>query len=95
MQYEISCQPSFAVLEVTLEAAEDCPRYVGRIIRGIDPNAPTLSEVSLDPDEAVPLFDEVWRTVELMLAHDLIHGDLSAYNILYWEGSAVVIDFPA
>jgi len=28
-------------LEVNLEAAEDCPRYVGRIIRGIDPNAPT------------------------------------------------------
>jgi phenylalanyl-tRNA synthetase beta chain len=28
-------------IEVTLEAAEDCPRYVGRIIRGIDPNAAT------------------------------------------------------
>ncbi len=28
-------------IEVTLEAPEDCPRYVGRIIRGIDPTAPT------------------------------------------------------
>ncbi|MGA9572471.1 MAG: phenylalanine--tRNA ligase subunit beta, partial [Lysobacterales bacterium] len=28
-------------IEVTLEAPEDCPRYVGRIIRGIDPAAPT------------------------------------------------------
>ena len=28
-------------IEVTLEAAEDCPRYVGRIIRGIDPTAAT------------------------------------------------------
>jgi phenylalanyl-tRNA synthetase beta chain len=28
-------------IEVTLEAEEDCPRYVGRIIRGIDPSAPT------------------------------------------------------
>jgi len=26
---------------VSLEAPEDCPRYVGRIIRGIDPTAPT------------------------------------------------------
>jgi phenylalanyl-tRNA synthetase beta chain len=28
-------------IEVTLEAPEDCPRYVGRVIRGIDPNAPS------------------------------------------------------
>ena len=28
-------------LNVSLEAAEDCPRYVGRIIRGIDPLAAT------------------------------------------------------
>ncbi len=28
-------------LEVTLEAATDCPRYLGRVIRGIDPGART------------------------------------------------------
>ena len=28
-------------IEVRLEAPEDCPRYVGRVIRGIDPAAPT------------------------------------------------------
>ncbi|MDX2417473.1 MAG: phenylalanine--tRNA ligase subunit beta, partial [Xanthomonadales bacterium] len=28
-------------IEVTLDAPEDCPRYVGRIIRGIDPTAAT------------------------------------------------------
>ena len=28
-------------IELSLEAAEDCPRYVGRIIRGIDPTAAT------------------------------------------------------
>jgi len=28
-------------IEVSLESAEDCPRYVGRVIRGIDPGAPT------------------------------------------------------
>ena len=28
-------------IEVDLQQAEDCPRYVGRIIRGIDPTAPT------------------------------------------------------
>ena len=28
-------------IEVTLDAPEDCPRYVGRVIRGIDPTAAT------------------------------------------------------
>jgi hypothetical protein len=28
------------------------------------------------------------------VAHGLIHGDLSAYNILYWEGRITLIDFP-
>ena len=34
------------------------------------------------------------KQVELFLTHDLVHGDLSEYNVLYWEGRPVVIDFP-
>ncbi len=56
--------------------------------------APTLHEIELDDDEAQPLFQEVLRNIELMLRHSLIHGDLSAYNILYWEGTITLIDFP-
>lgn len=56
--------------------------------------APTLNTVPLEPDEAGLLFQEVLRNVDLMLQHDLIHGDLSAYNILYWEGGITLIDFP-
>jgi RIO kinase 1 len=29
-----------------------------------------------------------------MLAHGRVHADLSAYNILYWEGEIIFIDFP-
>jgi RIO kinase 1 len=29
-----------------------------------------------------------------MLSLGLIHGDLSAYNILYWQGDITLIDFP-
>lgn len=56
--------------------------------------APTLNAVTLEAREAQPLFDEVLRNVELMLAHGLVHGDLSAYNVLYWEGAVTLIDFP-
>lgn len=56
--------------------------------------APTLNTVALESGEVEPLFTEVMRNVELMLQNDLIHGDLSAYNILYWEGEITLIDFP-
>jgi RIO kinase 1 len=56
--------------------------------------APTLNAVTLEADEANTLFAEVVRNVELMLSHGLIHGDLSAYNILYWDGQITLIDFP-
>jgi RIO kinase 1 len=56
--------------------------------------APPLSHIGLDPDEAKPLFERVLRNVDIMLANDRIHGDLSAYNILYWDGDIKLIDFP-
>ncbi|OUC07099.1 hypothetical protein RY27_16945 [Litorilinea aerophila] len=56
--------------------------------------APTLHETVLTADEAPRLFAETLRNVELMLEYGFIHGDLSAYNILYWEGQITLIDFP-
>jgi serine/threonine-protein kinase RIO1 len=56
--------------------------------------APALSSVSLERDEAQPLFERVIRNLDIMLANDRIHGDLSAYNILYWDGDIKLIDFP-
>ena len=56
--------------------------------------APTLSQVRLDDGECWPLFKRIIRTVESLLKLGKIHGDLSAYNILYWEGDVYVIDFP-
>jgi RIO kinase 1 len=56
--------------------------------------APTLNGVDLDHDEAHTLFQQVLRNVEIMLRSNRIHGDLSAYNILYWDGKITLIDFP-
>lgn len=56
--------------------------------------ASTLNHIRLERDEAHHLFDDVLRNIDIMLAHDLVHGDLSAYNILYWQGDITLIDFP-
>lgn len=64
--------------------------YVG----DMDSPAPTLSEISLERAEAQVLFERVLRNIDILLAHECIHGDLSAYNILFWEGDITLIDFP-
>ena len=56
--------------------------------------APPLHTVDLLEDEVQPLFDTVMRNITLMLQHGMIHGDLSEYNILYWDGKVTLIDFP-
>ncbi|MGL4650155.1 MAG: RIO1 family regulatory kinase/ATPase [Caldilineaceae bacterium] len=56
--------------------------------------APVLHGVSLEPGEARRLFHQVMRNIDKMLSLRMIHGDLSAYNILYWQGRITLIDFP-
>ena len=56
--------------------------------------APALHQVRLPHAEARLLFERMLHNVGLMLAHDRIHADLSAYNILYWNGEVKIIDFP-
>ena len=56
--------------------------------------APTLNSVRLTVDEARSLFKRTVDNIDRMLAQDCIHADLSAYNILYWDGEITLIDFP-
>jgi RIO kinase 1 len=56
--------------------------------------APQLHAVRPDVDEARDLLEQVLRAIERMLYENVIHGDLSPYNVLVWDGRATVIDFP-
>lgn len=56
--------------------------------------APTLNTVGLHPAEVKPLFNRALKNIDIMLANRIVHGDLSAYNILYWDGQITLIDFP-
>jgi RIO kinase 1 len=59
-----------------------------------DASAPQLREVRLRGEEAVDALERLLRDVGVFLLHNVIHGDLSAYNVLWWEGRPTIIDFP-
>ena len=56
--------------------------------------APQLRSCRPDADEAQELFRQVMKTIELMLYRNVVHGDLSPYNVLVWEGTTTIIDLP-
>lgn len=57
-------------------------------------SAPRLAEVELSPEQAGGFHRTLVRQVVRMLCAGLIHGDLSAYNVLVAPDGPVVIDFP-
>ncbi|MBD9477678.1 PA4780 family RIO1-like protein kinase [Pseudoxanthomonas sp. PXM02] len=57
-------------------------------------SAPRLGEVELTPEQARGYHAVLVRQVVRMLCCGLIHGDLSAYNVLVGPDGPVVIDFP-
>ncbi|HEY7659574.1 MAG TPA: RIO1 family regulatory kinase/ATPase [Actinomycetota bacterium] len=59
-----------------------------------DDAAPQVRSARPTPAEAEDWFGQLVRAIELMLYRNVIHGDLSAYNALVWEGRVTVIDFP-
>jgi RIO kinase 1 len=59
-----------------------------------DRAAPQLHRARGDRADAEDLLDQCLRAIELMLYRDVIHGDLSPYNVLVWDGRITVIDLP-
>jgi RIO kinase 1 len=57
-------------------------------------SAPRLGEVELGADQARAFHAVLVRQVVRMLCCGLIHGDLSAYNVLVAEDGPVIIDLP-
>jgi RIO kinase 1 len=92
----------FTTLQTLFAAGADVPRpyemahnailmgYVGNLTM----SAPTLNNVVLDKEEAGQLFSRLIHILDILLTHHRVHGDLSAYNVLYWEGEISLIDFP-
>jgi RIO kinase 1 len=57
-------------------------------------SAPRLGEVELTHEQACGFHRVLMRQVVRMLCAGLIHGDLSAYNVLVAPDGPIIIDFP-
>jgi RIO kinase 1 len=92
----------YATLRTLHEAGADVPRPIAAGANGLllefvgdgDVPAPMLAAVRLGSEEAHRLLESLLRNVANLLAHHVVHGDLSAYNVLYCQGRPVIIDFP-
>ncbi len=56
--------------------------------------APRLADFDLTPEVATLLHREIYGQARLLLRAGLIHGDLSAFNILIARGGPTLIDMP-
>jgi RIO kinase 1 len=55
--------------------------------------APRLEAVDLDGPTAQRVWDDLVEELAAMISADRVHGDLSAYNVLWWRERPVLIDF--
>ncbi|MBK9034272.1 MAG: hypothetical protein IPL61_23910 [Myxococcales bacterium] len=65
------------------------------LVRGADGEAAKrLIDVALEPSAAAGIYEDLRGQMVAMLCCDLIHGDLSPYNILAAAAGPTIIDFP-
>jgi RIO kinase 1 len=93
----------YATLSILQRAGADVPASIActesvilMAYAGCDEDeaAPPLAQAHPEVDEARRVFDQLLRNIELMLACNRVHADLSAYNVLYQAGRLWIIDFP-
>jgi RIO kinase 1 len=56
--------------------------------------APRLANAGLSHQEAQSARDQLLDSLRALSGARIVHGDLSAYNMLWWKGRLVIIDFP-
>ena len=102
VQYGRWVGSEFATQQALYDAGADVPRPIacnGSAILmewlGDDMSAAVqLRHARLAPHEAHQIFDTLLANMELMLRNNVIHGDLSPFNVLYIGGAVKIIDFP-
>jgi len=104
--HEVSSQMwpnnELAMLQRAWRAGASVPYPVSRTDDGVlmefigerEQAAPRLVNAQLSAADVQSARDQMVHTLRAMSAVGVVHGDLSTYNILWWQGRLVVIDFP-
>ena len=74
--------------------AATIPAVLMRLIGTEDEPAPRLSEAKLTPEQAQNAWNQSVQGMADMLRLGYAHGDYSTYNLLWWENTVIIIDFP-
>ena len=89
----------FTILQKAYRAGVPVPTPAKRVdnmftmrFLGGEARAPLLKDVALEQPEEVA--KQALDLVERLLEAFIVHGDLSQYNLLYWNAQLFVIDFP-
>ena len=78
--------------------ADDCAR-AGRVVLmefiGDESGAaPRLADLRLSDADAQDAFSQSVELLVALLKLGKVHGDFSAYNLLWWQGRVIIIDVP-
>ncbi|MFV0258522.1 MAG: RIO1 family regulatory kinase/ATPase [Acidimicrobiales bacterium] len=60
----------------------------------LDGAAPQLARARLDPTGLAEAARQIVDGLRAVVAAGYVHGDLSAYNLLWWQEQVWFIDFP-
>ncbi|MBI0446527.1 RIO1 family regulatory kinase/ATPase [Deinococcus sp. DB0503] len=76
------------------EYEQTAPAVLMRLIGTEEAPAPRLSDASLTPQEARSAWQQAVQGMADLLQLGYVHGDYSTYNLLWWENTLTIIDFP-
>ncbi len=102
VQYGAWINAEFQTMRMLHAAGADVPEVFARSNGAIlmqyfgdeEAAAPMLNRVTLPREAAEKSMRQIIDNITLWLANHLVHGDLSPYNLLYWQDRIVAIDFP-
>lgn len=93
-EWEVLCRLIDAGADVPEPMAPSSDAILMEFLGDSSGAAPHLRHVELSDADARSALSRLLENVEILLDNHLVHGDLSAYNVLWWDGRAWIIDVP-